>query len=130
MASMIFQIGRQMLTTDPVLFKYGEQRRDYIYISDVIEAIYAATRAKNSMILNIGSGKGVSFNRIVSLFNQKLGLRRRPKYMDNPIKDKYQENVVLDVTLAKENLGFKPAITIEEGISRYIKSGSFDRCVA
>jgi ADP-L-glycero-D-manno-heptose 6-epimerase len=125
MASMVTQIGWQMLVRDPVLYKYGEQRRDFIYITDVLEAIHASIQAEESTILNIGSGKGTSFNRIVELFNNEFGTNRKPVYIDNPFEGKYQDEVILDISLAKEKLGFKPKVSIEQGIHLCVESGVF-----
>ncbi len=122
MASMVTQIGKQMLTKAPVIYKYGEQRRDFIYITDVLEAIYAGMNAKESAVFNIGSGQGTSFNSIVELFNKEFSTDRKPKYIDNPFTGEYQEDVILDISLANKMLGFRPAISIEQGI--HLLSGS------
>src|SRR3990172_3006389 len=127
MASMVTQIGRQIILKDPVLYKYGEQKRDFIYITDVLEAIYASMQAKESIILNIGSGKGISFNRIVELFNNEFGTSRKPVYIDNPFAGKYQDEVILDISLANEKLGFKPDVPIELGIHQYVESCVFGK---
>ncbi len=123
MASMVRQIGCQMIKSSPKLYKYGEQKRDFIYITDVIDAIISSFQINESIILNIGSGVGISFNRIVELFNFAFNLNRKPIYIDNPFYDKYQNDVILDISLAKRKIGFFPKISIEEGIKHYISSG-------
>lgn len=124
MASMVTQIGRQVLLKAPTLYKYGEQRRDFIYITDVLEAIHASTQFNESIVLNIGSGKGTSFNRIVELFNNEFGTDCKPTYIDNPCAATYQNDVVLDISLAEKMLSFKPKVSIEQGIHRYVASGT------
>ena len=58
----------------------GRQKRDFIYISDVVEAILKSSRLKKkNLVLNIGSGKCYSINYIVKLLGgKKTYLPKRP----------------------------------------------------
>ncbi|MFH1443111.1 MAG: NAD-dependent epimerase/dehydratase family protein, partial [Candidatus Micrarchaeota archaeon] len=56
MASMALQIAKQMKIGNPKLFKWGEQKRDYIFVKDVVEANLLALEAKKSVVLNCGGG--------------------------------------------------------------------------
>lgn len=123
-ASMIYQLARQMRRGNPRLFKSGEQRRDYIYVKDVVEANLRAAEAKSGVILNCGSGHAVSFNDVVHLLNKVLGMSRTPEYVDNPFSAAYQNYTECDMSRAKEKLGFVPTYTIESGIDDYMKSGA------
>ena len=49
-STMIYQFAHQMLRGNPRLFKYGEQRRDYIYVKDVVTANLLAAQAKESCV--------------------------------------------------------------------------------
>ena len=123
MASMVTRIGKQVLSKNLILYKYGEQERDFIYIADVLDAIHASMQITESAVVNIGTGKGTSFNRVVELFNTEFGTDVKPVYVDNPFKDNYQDNVILDISRAVKLLGFNPKISIEKGIHRYVESG-------
>ena len=122
-ASMIYQLARQMRTGNPRLFKYGEQRRDYIYVRDVVSANMRALEAKKSAIVNCGSGISMSFNDLVRILNGVLGTDRTPEYFDNPIEPAYQNHTECDMSLAKETIGFIPKYDIERGIRDYMRSG-------
>ncbi|MFH1282365.1 MAG: NAD-dependent epimerase/dehydratase family protein, partial [bacterium] len=50
-ASMIYQLAQQMINGNPRIFKYGEQKRDYIYVKDVVTANMLAAKAKESCIV-------------------------------------------------------------------------------
>jgi len=122
-ASMIYQCARRMEYGNPRLFKYGEQRRDYIYVNDVVRANMLAAEAETSCIVNCGSGTAVTFNRVVEVLNEVLGRTRRPEYFDNPYAGNYQDHTQCDMTLAEELIGFVPRHSIEEGIRDYFRSG-------
>ena len=122
-ATMIYQLAQQMKKGNPKLFKFGEQKRDYIYIKDVVRANLLASKAKESCILNCGSGKDYSFNYIVEVLNRFLGLDRIPEYIDNPYVGRYQSNTLCDMSLAKEKINFIPEFDLDKGIEDYYNSG-------
>jgi len=119
-ASMIYQLYRQMKAGKrPRLFKWGEQKRDFVYIKDAVEATILAKEAPHSTVYNVGSGEARSFNDIVSLLNKYLGLDLQPDYFDCPY-DFYQEYTQADMSKIKEELGFVPKYNLEKGIKEYV----------
>ncbi len=116
MRCYISQMAEQMRVGNPKLFIDGEQKRDYIYIKDVVRANILASKSKQSCIINCGSGKAVSFNYLVSVLNKVLGLNRIPEYIKNPYKENYQNYTECDMSLAKEKIGFVPEYSVEKGI--------------
>lgn len=122
-ATMIYQFARQMQAGNPRLFKFGEQKRDYIYVKDVVRANLLAAGAEESCIVNCGSGKAVTFNRIVELLNGILKIDRRPEYIENPYGGAYQSHTQCDMRLAWEKIGFVPSYDIEAGLHDYYASG-------
>ncbi len=122
-ATMIYQFARQMLNGNPRLFKDGEQKRDYIYVKDVVRANLLAARAQESCVVNCGSGKATSFNTLVDLLNTLLHTQRTPEYIDNPFTGSYQDYTECDMGMAREKIGFVPEYSIEEGLEDYLASG-------
>jgi ADP-L-glycero-D-manno-heptose 6-epimerase len=122
-STMIYQFAQQMQKGNPQLFAYGEQKRDYIYVKDVVRANLLGLEAKESCVVNCGTGTPVSFNDIVALLNKSLGVSRAPEYIENPYGKEYQSHTQCDMSLAKEKLGFIPSFSIEDGISDYAESG-------
>lgn len=116
MRCYLTQIAEQMLTENPKLFADGGQKRDYIYIKDVVHANILASKSKESCIVNCGSGKAVSFNYLVDILNKTLNLNRTPEYIENPFEETYQIYTECDMTLAKKKIGFVPEYSIEDGI--------------
>jgi len=119
-ASMIFQLAVKMLKGEkPRLFKWGEQRRDFVYIKDVIKANLLALEKNVSGIFNVGTGKARSFNEIVSILNKELGTDYEVEYFDCPY-DFYQKFTEADLTKIREALGYEPEYSLEEGIKDYL----------
>jgi len=116
MRCYLTQMAEQMQTKNPKLFTDGEQKRDYIYVKDVVAANILASKSTQSCSVNCGSGKAVSFNYLVKILNQILNLERNAEYMDNPYKDSYQNYTECDMSLAQEKIGFIPKYPIEKGI--------------
>lgn len=122
-ATMVYQFAQQMLKGNPKIFKYGEQKRDYIYIKDVVRANLLAAKSEESLILNCGSGHATSFNELVEILNSVLGTNSKPEYVDNPYAGRYQDYTECDMTLAKAKMGFVPQFDIRSGIRDYYDSG-------
>ena len=87
----------------------GKQTRDFTYVSDVIDAFIVAGNSKiNNQIFNVGSGKTVSVNKIVSLLsNKKIHIPKRP---GEP------ESTFANISKIKKMLKWKPRINIENGV--------------
>lgn len=93
--------------------------RDYIHISDVVQALLLAMTSKSISqgVFNIGSGQGYSLNEVLSAIEQvtsKPVLRRflEVRTFDVPVS-------VLDISSAAANLGWKPQIPFLQGLQRF-----------
>jgi len=122
-ATMIYQLAQQMLNGNPRIFKYGEQKRDYIYIKDVVKANMLAAKAKQSCIVNCGYGKATTFNELIKILNSVLETNRVPEYIDNPYLGKYQDYTECDMSLARKMIDFVPEFDIVSGIQDYYDAG-------
>ena len=124
-ASMVYRLITQMLEGKrPRLFKYGEQKRDFIYVKDVVKFILSAQEKLNnltvqqfnsSVILNVGTGKSVSFNEICATINKILKTNLEPDYFDNPYSF-YQNDTCADMTKSSQFLGCEAGYSLEEGL--------------
>ena len=104
----------------PVIYGDGNQTRDFIYVSDVVNAfILAMEKDINYDIFNVGTGKNYSFNEVINLLNKYLGKDIKPIYKPNPIKN-YVYHTLADTTKAEKVLKFKAKVSLEEGIKKLI----------
>ena len=118
---MVYQLALKMIHGQkPRLFKWGDQRRDFVYIKDAVKANLMALEREVSGIFNVGTGEARSFNEIVSILNEKLGTSYEVEYFDCPY-DFYQEFTQADLTKSREILGYEPEYSLEEGIEEYLE---------
>ena len=119
-ASMIYQLYCQMKEGHrPRVFRTGEQKRDFVYVKDVVALTIRASEAERNNIYNCGSGHPFSFNEVIAELNKNLGTDLEPDYIDNPYAF-YQPHTEADMSLAKEELGFAPSFTPVTGIADYV----------
>lgn len=123
--SMIGILARKILRGEtPKLFEFGEQKRDWVYVDDVVAANLLAMNCSESGIYNIGSGTAVSFNDLVRMINEHCKTRNyyplMPVYIPCPFPDQYQNHTECNIELAGRVLGYKPVYTIERGIREYV----------
>ena len=120
-ASMVYHLAQQMKAGNrPRIFKHGEQKRDFVYVKDVVEGSIRALDAKGSGIFNVGTGHARSFNELVDVLNKCLGTNFRPDYIDNPHAH-YQNFTQADLTNAGRALGYKPRFPLEDGVRDYMQ---------
>ncbi len=120
-ASMIYQLAVKMMHGQkPRIFKWGDQRRDFVYVKDVVQANLLALEKNVSGIFNIATGEARSFNEIIEILNRELGTNFETEYFDCPY-DFYQEFTKADISKAKEVLGYSPQFSLEEGIRDYLR---------
>lgn len=93
----------------------GNQRRDFVYISDVVEAfVKAAFSEIENEVFNVGSGEAQSINKLVSLLGEgKVHISRRP---GEP------ECTWADISKIKSMLGWRPQVSFEEGIREMLEN--------
>lgn len=120
-ASMMYQLYNQMKAGNrPKIFRSGEQERDFVYIKDIVKANLCALTAKESCVVNAGSGKARNFNDVVKCLNNELGTNLPPEYIDNPYSF-YQMKTEADIAYSTEKIGYTPDYTLEAGIADYVK---------
>lgn len=124
-SSMILQWGLQALDHGSIrIFKDGEQRRDFVYIDDVVDASLLALKAALESpslatgVYNVGYGRSASYNDIVRELKAGLG-DFKVDYIDNPYKF-FQNHTEADITATREVLGYEPAFNLTRGVAAYI----------
>lgn len=95
----------------------GSVVRDYIYVGDAVQAMIAATnRLADVRVINIGSGLGQSLNDILTAIEQLTGRAVRRSYVAGRPFDVPAN--VLDITRARDTLGWQPRVSFAEGLAR------------
>lgn len=91
----------------------GSQTRDFLYVTDVARAFYAAAKTDRvGRIYNLGAGKPQSVNRLVELLGgDKIFIPKRPGEPDC---------TWADTTRITQELGWKPEVSFEEGVAKIV----------
>ena len=120
-SSMVIQLGHQILDGKiPRLFKGSDQIfRDFIYIDDVLQASIKACDPKQNGTYNVGTGISRSFQDISDILQKELGTDLGTEYFQNPY-DGYQMHTQANISTSKDNLGFEPKVSLEQGIKSFI----------
>ena len=121
-ASMVYHLGKQLKQgKNPRIFKHGEQKRDHIYVKDIVTATIKALDAKSG-VYNVGTGIATTFNDLIKVLNQVLETNFEAEYFNMPYDPKtYQNNTQADTKKAENLLGFKSSWSLKEGIKNYFK---------
>jgi UDP-glucose 4-epimerase len=93
----------------------GNQTRDFTYVTDIVDALIAAAESSiSNRIYNVGSDTTVSINKIVELLGgDKVNIPKRPGEPDC---------TYADISKIKNDLGWYPTISIEEGIDKILEN--------
>jgi len=94
----------------------GEQTRDFTYVDDIVSAnITAAERGVPGRVYNIGGGSRVSINEVLDIIGRVSG---RPLHLVPSAAQKGDmRHTFADTSLAQQDLGFAPRVTLEEGLT-------------
>jgi UDP-glucose 4-epimerase len=100
----------------------GEQRRDFTYIANVVDANLRAaeTADSNGEVLNIATGRSFSVNELADTIGAVLG--REVEYDYRPARPGEIPASWADVSAARTALGWEPTIDLTEGLRRTAES--------
>jgi len=93
----------------------GEQERDFVYVDDAVKANLLSLERGGGEVFNIGSGIGTSVNRMFALLKEITGYERPPTH--GPPKEGEVFKIYLSAAKAREGLGWRPKIPLEEGLA-------------
>lgn len=97
----------------------GNQTRDYVFVSDVVDANILATQSEYIGSLNVGTGTETSVNDIFKLLVFLTNSKASEKY--GPSKIGEQQRSVLDITTTKKLLGWAPKYTLSQGMNKTVE---------
>ncbi|MET8092099.1 GDP-mannose 4,6-dehydratase [Micromonospora sp. NPDC005220] len=93
----------------------GTQTRDFVYVSDVAEAIALACHHHGVGTVNIASGRQTSVNEVYEAVREASGVGGAARYEPPPWPDEVR-NMALDTRKARELLGWYPRVGFVEGV--------------
>lgn len=133
MASVVYHTYKQIRETGKMKlfrshrpdFKDGEQKRDFIYVTDTVEVILNMMKTrKHPGIYNLGTGRARTFIELATAVFRAMDLEPDIEYIDTPedIRDKYQ--YFTEAKMQKlRNAGFGLEFTpLESAVEDYVKN--------
>jgi dTDP-L-rhamnose 4-epimerase len=106
----------------PLVFENGEQTRDFVHVSDIVQANLLALESNGAdyHAINVGTGVATSVGQIARLLAEGLGKNLEPE-----IVSKYREgdirHCVSDISRARALLSYEPRVMLEQGIPELLK---------
>jgi UDP-glucose 4-epimerase len=121
--------SQKMLTAgEPAIYGDGSKTRDYICVADIVTANLAAARYTSCDVFNIGTGVATTDDTIFDLVSRSSAFRKPRVYA--PERPGDIKHMCLDITKARQLLGWSPSMTLGEGIEQtvqYYRSYCYDQ---
>ena len=134
----LFLFTRAILEGRPIdVFNYGKMQRDFTFVDDIVEGVTRIlaripTPAEGwdgmapdpgssfapYSIYNIGNNNPVELSRFIEVLEDCLGRKAEKNYL--PLQAGDVPATYADIDDLSRDVGFRPATTIEEGISRFV----------
>ena len=98
----------------PFITGDGEQRRDFVFVEDVVDLMILASESKEyGEAFNAGLGTNVSINELYKTICTLTGKTTEPRRIDALFEPRF---TLADMSKAKKLLNYEPKFTLEEGL--------------
>jgi dTDP-glucose 4,6-dehydratase len=112
---------RQALGGDPLtVFGDGQQTRSFCYVDDLIRGIVLLAESGEHMPVNIGNPDERTLLDLAELVKKMTGSSSEIVFEALRVDDPMQRKP--DITRAQELLGWSPEVSLEEGLSRFLRA--------
>lgn len=135
----MFLFARAILAGQPIdVFNHGKMRRDFTFIDDIVEGVMRVadrpappnpqwngaqpdpgTSAAPYRIYNIGNNNPVELMHLIEVLEDALGKKAEKNFL--PLQPGDVPATYADVDALVEDVGFKPATSIEDGVKEFVK---------
>jgi len=114
-------IVAQALDGEVIRVKDLRPRRDYVYVTDMVEALGAILdKGRAGEVYNVGSGNSSSVAEVVEEVQKLLGSAKSVMVDEQPRKNEIPD-VIADITKIGTHTGWSPTISITDGLARLIE---------
>lgn len=112
-------ISKALKNEDIIIYGDGEQTRDFIFIDDVVNANFLASRASANGVYNVARGEATSVNDIVNTILKLTNSKSKIIYAEPRPGD--IKHSLASIEKTKCDLNFYPKISLEEGMKKTIE---------
>lgn len=101
---------------------HGEQLRDFCFVQDTVEAVFAAFKssAAQGEVINIASGQPVSIRQVIEKV-QKLVGKGEPRFGEIAYRPGENMELYADISKAHQLLQWQPKVSLEQGLKKTIQ---------
>jgi len=119
-AGVVSIFTRQMIAREPVtIFGDGSKTRDYVYVSDVVDATFRAAAGPAGVVANVGWGREVSDLELFRAVAAAAGYTTKPTHAPDRRGDVARS--CLDGTVAQRTWGWRPSVALADGVRRVVE---------
>jgi len=119
-AGVVAIFTQKMLNGEqPIINGNGRQTRDFIYVDDVVEANIAALGKEIEGVYNVGTAQETSINDLFVKLRECT--KSECKQLYGPAKKGEQLRSVVDASKLRQECGWEPRISLEEGLERTVE---------
>lgn len=101
------------------IFGDGKQKRDFLYVDDLLHAILTSIEKRADGVFNLGTGKGVSLLELVELFAKTVGKKPRVEFQD--AESGKVNKLEYSIEKSKQELNWTASISLEDGLKRTVQ---------
>jgi UDP-glucose 4-epimerase len=106
---------RLLAEEEPIVNGDGKQTRDFVHVADVVKAHLAALDSDVTGHFNVGTARQVDVNTVFEMIAERIGTSLGKRH--GPPRPGDQRTSALDWTLIRERLGWRPQVSLEEGLT-------------
>lgn len=117
---LVAAVARALVAGERAATGDGTQIRDFLHVADVAGAFAALLDSDVGAAVNVGSGEGRPLRDVIAAIGAAAA---RPDLLDVgalPARPGDPAELVADVTRLRDEVGFTPAIALDEGIERTV----------
>ena len=103
----------------PAIFGDGSKTRDYVFVSDIVQANALALEAGDGEVFNVGTGREVSDDQVFAAVRDAAGVKIEAVHSE--FRKGEVRRVALDASHIREELGWRPSVAIEQGIPKAVE---------
>jgi dTDP-L-rhamnose 4-epimerase len=107
----------------PIIFEDGEQSRDFVHVSDIVQAnlLALATDRADYQALNVGTGRPTTVRQVADAILGALGARDLAPTVLGKFREGDIRHCYADITLARTLLGYEPRVAFAEGVRQLVE---------
>ena len=112
-------MSQALTNQDVTVFGDGTQTRSFCYVSDLVDGILRLMDSNTNEPVNIGNPHEITIEEIARTIIKLTGSTSRIIYKPLPVDDPKQRRP--DISHAKELLGWRPEVGLEDGLARTLE---------